>query len=227
MPILIPRIIHYVWLGNKPMHPLMIQWRKDWQKLHPGWEIKVWAEGPIIGELVDGSHVLKSHFPHMLERCCHLSQRSNIWRYELIEQLGGLYLDPDFEPVKCIEPIIKDMPAFAGQALTSYTEAGTRRTKIEVGCSLIGSVPHHPWAQDLRDSLENRDSSVSRSLGFGYFTEITSRHPEVHLFEPDTFYSTKYDDQGRYKPAIPSSSYAVHRWSSNWFPNGFKPIRQP
>lgn len=221
---LIPKIIHYIWLGGRAMHPLMIQWREGWGKLHPGWDIKVWTEGRDIEELVAGSLIAKSRYPHLLKRCCHLSQRSNIWRYEIIEQFGGLYLDTDFEPIKRIEPLIENTPSFAGQAYTCYKETGV---KLEIGCSLIGAMPHHPWLQHLTNNIEERDPTIHGSLGFGYFTQITKQHPEVHLFEPDVFYSTRNDDQGRYKPLVPLAAYAVHRWSNNWFHNGFYPLSAP
>ena len=224
MAILIPKIIHYIWLGKRAMHPLMDQWREGWARLHPDWEIKIWTEGSDVGELTDGSQAMRSQHRHMLERCCHLSQRSNIWRYELIEQFGGLYLDTDFEPIRCIEPIIKDKSAFAGRAYTCYKETGV---KLEIGCSLIGSVPHHPWLRELSFFIDSQDPSANGSLGFGYFTQITNRHCEVHLFEPDVFYSTRNDDQGKYKPLVPPSAYAVHRWSNNWFHNGFYPLSAP
>jgi mannosyltransferase OCH1-like enzyme len=217
----IPKIIHYIWLGERPMHPLMDQWREGWGRLHPGWDIKIWTGGRDIGELVTGSQVAKSRYPHLLKRCCHLSQRSNIWRYEIIEQFGGLYLDTDFEPIKCIESIIEDKSAFAGKAYTCHGETGIQ---IQTGCALIGSTPHHPWLREMVFSIEGQDPSARGSLGVGYFTQITSRHPEVHLFEPDIFYSTRNDDQGRYKPPVPHAAYAVHRWSNNWFPNGFAPL---
>ena len=34
---LVPKVIHYIWLGSKPMHPLMVAWRKKWAELHPTW----------------------------------------------------------------------------------------------------------------------------------------------------------------------------------------------
>ena len=220
--ILIPKTIHYIWLGGKPMPPLMCQWREKWGTLHPDWKIRIWSEAPDhIERLVCNSRMLASQYPFLLRRCCHLSQRSNIWRYELIERFGGLYLDTDFEPVRNIEDLIDSREAFAGKSTVTYPEG----TKIEAACSLIGCIPHHPWTRDLVECVKTRDPAVSRSLGFSYFHEITSRHPEVALFEPDVFYSQRWEQPGRYKPPLSKDAYAVHRWSSKWFPDGFKPLK--
>jgi mannosyltransferase OCH1-like enzyme len=216
----IPKVIHYIWLGQKPMHPLMIEWREGWRRLHPSWAIQMWTEGKSIDELVSGHLILRSQYAEKLQRCCHLSQRSNIWRYELLAQLGGLYLDADFEPLRSIDTLTNGMTSFAGQCLTNTT-AGIIN---EIGCALIGCVPHHPWLEDLVTNIKTRDPTISTSLGVPYFTEITAQHTEVNLFPPDVFYSCRWDEPGKYKPAIPPIAHAVHRWSSKWFPQGFAKI---
>jgi mannosyltransferase OCH1-like enzyme len=219
MSILIPKTIHYVWLGGKPMRPLMVQWRRRWESLHPGWEVKIWSE--TLGRpasLTCRHETLDSSFPGLLRDSCHLSQRSNVWRYELLHQLGGLYLDTDFEPLRCIEPLIGGLEAFAGRCHVANS------TDTAIGCAMFGCTARHPWTGDLIENMPSRDSRISLSLGSRYFGEITSRHPEVHLFEPDVFYSQRCEQPGHYKPPIPAGAYAIHRWSSKWFPDGFKPL---
>jgi mannosyltransferase OCH1-like enzyme len=222
MSILIPKVIHYIWLGEKPMHPLMIQWRHGWESLHPGWEVKIWSETPgRTASLTCRHETLDSSFPELLRDSCHLSQRSNVWRYELICRLGGLYLDTDFEPLRCIEPLIGGLEAFAGRCHVANS------TGTAIGCAMFGCIPHHSWTRDLIENMTSRDPRISMSLGSRYFCEITSRHPEVHLFAPDVFYSQRCEQPGHYKPPIPDTTYAIHRWSSKWFPDGFKPLTTP
>ena len=217
---LIPREIHYIWMGKKPMHPLMVSWRQEWQRLHQDWKIRVWTEGRNIAELVCDNENMFSRFANMLFRCCHLSQASNIWRYDLLERIGGLYLDTDFEPVKNIEPIVSDLLAFAGMADIDLTV----RMETTAACSLIGCTPHHPWLRDLVENIKSRDPAEHRSLGFPYFNMVTQRHPEVHLFDPVVFYSSLWSHPGKYKEPIPARAYAVHRWSGKWFPQGFEKL---
>ena len=135
----------------------------------------------------------------MLEKCCHLSQRSNIWRYEIIEQFGGLYLDTDFEPSRNIEPIIEDKSAFAG----GIPLIKDTRESEKASCALIGSVPHHPWLRDMVMHLETKNPRHTAASGYGYFTSITSQHPEVFLFEPHIFYPVPGTRQISYASPIP------------------------
>jgi inositol phosphorylceramide mannosyltransferase catalytic subunit len=222
MSLLIPRTINYIWLGKKPMHPLMNGWRQKWESLHPRWEIKIWSESPgNPTSLICQHETLDSSFPKLLQDSCHLSQRTNIWRYELLHRLGGLYLDTDFEPIKSLDPLIDGLEAFAGRCYTINSP------DTQIGCSIIGCIPEHTWMRDLIDNLKHRDPRISRSMGSDYFGKITSYHPEVHLFDPDVFYSQRWEQPAHYKPPLPAAAYAVHRWSSKWFPEGFKPLQDP
>lgn len=201
------------------MHPLMVKWKQKWESLHPEWKVKVWSETKgRTASLTCWDETIDSSFPELLRHCCHLSQRSNIWRYELLHQLGGLYLDTDFEPVKCLDPLIMGLKAFAGRCHVVNSSSTT------IGNSIIGCVPRHDWTKDLICNLTSQDPGTSMSMGSGYFNEITSKHPEIHLFDPDVFYSQRWEQPAHYKPPIPTTAYAVHRWSSKWFPNSFKPI---
>ena len=160
MRLLIPKTINYIWLGGKPMHPLMIEWRRKWTTLHPGWEVKIWSEPPEQPTaLACRRETLDSSFPGLLQDSCHLSQRTNIWRYELLHRLGGLYLDADFEPIKTLDPLIDGLEAFAGRCHS------VNSTDTQIGCSIIGCIPGHAWMRDLIDNLKNRDPRISRSMG--------------------------------------------------------------
>lgn len=228
---LIPKTIHYIWLGREPMPPLMNEWRERWAFLHPSWEIKIWNETDRLDQLTDGNGTIKCQHSTYLSKCPTLSKRSDVWRYNLLEQLGGLYLDTDFEPIKCIEEITFDKKAFAGKCQIKHSwtqEKPEGKIKTEVGCALIGTTPHHPWMKELVDNIESCDPVEQLSLAFPYLTKITKHHPEVHLFESDVFYPIRWDqlrENSQYKQPVPKSTYAVHQWSSNWFPNGLKLLR--
>lgn len=232
----IPKVIHYVWLGTKAMHPLMVKWREKWTELHPGWTIKIWHELDGLPKhiLACRGELVECRNPDYLSQCPTFAKRSDVWRYDILEQQGGVYLDTDFEPIKCIAPLLDGVEAFAGLVETRYNWTNERPEgliKIEVGCSIMGTTPHHPWLRELVEHTPERDPVEQLSLAFPYLTEVSARHPDVRLFEPSTFYPVTWDRYalgGRrslHKEAIPESTYAVHRWSSAWFSNGLRPLQ--
>lgn len=230
----IPRTLHYVWLGDQAMHPLMQEWQKRWAELHPGWEIKTWREIPGLPRhlLASGDELVECRCPDYLAACPTYAKRSDVWRYDILEQLGGVYLDTDFEPVKNIEPLLEDCQAFAGLCKTVYDWSDVDpagKTKLEVGCSIMGTIAHHPWLRELVDGTPVQDPQAQLSLAFPYLTEVTARHPDVQLLPPEVFYPVTWDRYHRgsrhslKKEALPEGTYAVHRWSSNWFAEGLRP----
>jgi mannosyltransferase OCH1-like enzyme len=232
---LIPKTFHYVWLGTMPMHPLMIEWQLKMTSLHPDWEVRVWREDLSLTNafLTSNDELIECRHAPYLAQCPTYAKRSDVWRYEILEQKGGVYLDTDFEPIKNFEPILSDKTAFAGLCETRYgwsDDCPKGSIKLEVGCSIVGCVPHHPWIQELVDGIPNQSAIEPLSLAFPYITESVKKHPEVHCFPTETFYPVTWDKYalgGRRslrKETLPAGTYAAHRWSSNWFGNGLKPL---
>lgn len=231
--ILIPKTLHYVWLGTRPMHPIMVGWQETWKKLHPGWRSKTWREDPDLPQhlLTCDDQILECRHPDYLRRCPTYAKRSDVWRYEILEQLGGVYLDTDFEPVKALDPLLEDVEAFAGLCTTRYGWSDADpdgKTKTEVGCSIMGAAPHHPWLRELVALTPEQDPEPQLSLAFPFLTSVTARHPDVTIFPPATFYPVTWDKYAvggrrslRREPP-PDGCYAIHQWSSNWFAEGLQ-----
>lgn len=234
MTILIPKVLHYVWLGQSPMHPLMRNWQQKWKALHPGWKVRTWREVADLPHhmLVDDDEIVECRNPTYLSSCPTYAKRSDVWRYEILEQQGGVYLDTDFEPVKCIESLLDGVEAFAGLCRTIYgwsEEKPEGQTKIEVGCSIMGTTAHHPWLRELIGRTPEQDPVAQLALAFPYLTEITSRHPDVKLLPPNVFYPVSWNQyalkgkKSLKREVLPDCCHAAHRWSSNWFAEGLRP----
>ena len=230
----IPKILHYVWLGTAQMHPLMVDWREKWAALHPDWTIKVWREAYELPQhmLVCGDEIIECRHPEYLASCPTYAKRSDVWRYEILEQQGGVYLDTDFEPIKCIDPLLAGKEAFVGLCETKFgwDELNPQGfVKLEMGCSIVGCVPHHRWMQDLVDRTPLQSPTEQLALAFPFLTKVTFEYPEVHRFPTETFYPvtwSQYANGGKKslrKEVLPEGTYAVHRWSSCWFEEGLKP----
>jgi len=230
----IPKTLNYVWLGTKPLHPLMQSWQDKWRQLHPDWQVKVWRDSPDLpGHILTcNKQLIECRCPPYLALCPTFAKRSDVWRYEILEQLGGVYLDTDFEPVRCIEPLLEDAEAIAGLCKTKYAWSDScpeGKIKLEVGCSIMGATPHHPWLRELVQLTPRQHPTEQLSLAFPFLTDVTSRHPDVRLCDPDVFYPVTWDRYalgGRRclrRETLPEGTYAVHRWSSSWLSTGLQP----
>lgn len=230
----IPRTLHYVWLGKNKLHPLMVEWQQKWTSLHPDWRVCTWREHDDLPHhmLVSDGQIVECRVPDYLAACPSYAKRSDVWRYEILEQIGGVYLDTDFEPVRPVDPLLERVEAFAGLVETRYgwsdaDPAG--KVKLEVGCSIMGAVPHHPFLVELVRRTPSADPKAQLSLAFPFLSDVVAKFPSVALFAPKVFYPVTWDKYalgGRRslkREPIPPETYAVHRWSSNWYDEGLKP----
>ena len=87
----IPKIMHHVWLGDKPLPPLYARYINQCKSLHPAWEHKLWTNADT------------SSFAEPIQKLISESksyhEQSDILRLAILKQDGGVYLDAD---IKCI-----------------------------------------------------------------------------------------------------------------------------
>jgi len=89
---MIPKIIHQIWLGPKPIP----KWTKSWEHV-PGWNYRLWT----AKDLVPLPNLQKE-----FDACpTYYSYQSDLARLEILYKYGGLYLDCDCFNLR---PIPKD-----------------------------------------------------------------------------------------------------------------------
>jgi mannosyltransferase OCH1-like enzyme len=207
----IPHVFHQIWLGGLVMPPKLAAWTADWRRLHPKWELRLWHECGD-GRIAANGFEQVSQYPELLARACHLSQRSDIWRYELINRFGGVYLDTDMEPLRPIDDLLIGVQTFASLMIAHRD----KKTQVCLGCSVFGAVPNHPWTNGLVARMSEEDPTIHGSLSSHYFAKVTADYPEVTRFVPGVLSATNRTVGG----------YAIHHWSSRWWQNSFKRLNK-
>src|SRR5579885_317918 len=143
----IPKIIHQIWLGSE--FPAEYRdWQQSWINHNPDWEYKLWTD-ENIKELVLTN---KKYF----DEAINFGEKSNILRYEILYQFGGVYVDCDFECLKSFDPLVHAYDFFCGLI------SGKGRI-ININNAVIGSVPGHPI---LKKCIENIPLKKQHELYF-------------------------------------------------------------
>lgn len=233
---MIPRLLHFIWLGLGPVPEVLHGWVARWHELNSpdGWEVVLWTDDTGLEILSPWTMVnrhslccgpvLRSRHTDLLSRACHLAQRSNIWRYAVVERYGGVYLDTDVEPRRPVGNVLDNLEAFAVPHLDDPTYLAN---------SAFGAVPGHPWVRDLVDKLPTRDPATSLSMGSLYLTETTARHPGVTKLDPLVFHhdmnpwTVQSGLRGSFNREYPPPTVGVHHFAGYWHKGGFVPIRKP
>lgn len=152
----IPKIIHQIWVGTRPIPKLYQRISKTWEKFHPTWKYKLWTDKEVSK--------LNLYNKKIYYSIVDPRERADILRYELLEKFGGLYVDMDFECIKPLDLIHEASEMYAGICPNDVKE-------ILLANGLIGSISNHPIIKRcVREIKVNRNlSSVIRRTGPRYF----------------------------------------------------------
>lgn len=204
----IPKKIHQIWLGGDlPRKYRMLS--ESWNRFHPEWEYKLWTDKDVEG------FGLKNK--ELFYKANNNGQRSDIFRYEILNRYGGLYVDTDFECLKPFDDLMY-LDFFTG---ISYD------AKMVLYIGLIASVPDHPILRQCIDSMGGYDGQTAHIImdvtGPYYFTRcflksVNNESKGVVAFPMDFFYPLPNylrDTKEPYK-YVKDFSYAIHHWAVTW-----------
>lgn len=193
----IPRVIHRIWVGGAELPAEARRWEETWRRHHPDWEMRLWRDGDIRPLVSDES----------LARCRTASEASNLARYAILAQFGGVYIDTDVECRRSLEPLLGGVEAFAGW------ETGHR-----LGTAILGGVAGHPLFEELAAVSEvtaGLSIHCAEGTGPGLLSLLAADRPNVTRFEPELFYPYRWDEPHRRDEPF-ADSYAVHHWTLSW-----------
>lgn len=198
---MIPKIIHYVWLGGKALPPLEKKCITSWIKHNPDFKIQRWDENNLS---IDDPVYLKAYQKKQWAYC------SDYARLKVLHAHGGIYLDTDIEIIKSLDDL-----------LTSKCFLG-RENPNDLNGAVIGAIKGHPFIFDVfkatKESLKSDFVPIPRILNFVYNYE---KYPDVMIYPEKYFYPYNpfYKDIKLLLFCdIEDDTYAIHHWNYSWKP---------
>lgn len=213
----IPKKIHMIWLGSKTP-PLVWKMLDSWKWCHPGWSIKLWTDNDVR------QFPLKNRQAY--DRAKNWGEKSDIFRYELLEKEGGIYVDTDFECFKAFDEICKVADFFGGVGYSCgapYLLTG-----------IIGCRPGHPILKECVARLQvgsgdNDFQRILRATGPRFFSRcftaaigsegcgIVAPFPVTYFYPFPDGIRGSYSDMALVKRDwFHPESYAIHYWNISW-----------
>ena len=135
---MIPKIIHYIWLGGKEEPKLLQKCKESWKKYCPDYEIKRWDESNLDMD--------KYKYAKDAIAAKKYAFAADVFRFEILKLYGGIYVDVDVEFLKPIDEFL-DCDAFTGFETKESVAPGL----------LFGSEINHPIMQEMLDYYEKND----------------------------------------------------------------------
>ena len=114
---MIPKIVHYCWLGDDAYPDLVKNCIQSWKQKLPDWELKLWDK-KCLKEL-DSSWVLEAYEAKKYAFAADYIRLYAVYTY------GGFYLDSDVEVLKDFAPLLKYPYVFCAENSEGDIEAAT------------------------------------------------------------------------------------------------------
>lgn len=208
----IPKIIHQIWLGS-PFPEKYRAFQQSWISQHPDWEYHLWTDKEV--------EFLYLQNRSFYEAATNYGQKSDILRYEILCQFGGIYVDTDFECLKPLDILVENCDFFSG--LSDHIHSP------DILNGLIGSVPNHPvliaCIQNLHGQIPSHSfDAIQAETGpvffkRVFFNTIKKKTGEKNVILPATyFYPIPWHkrDAPDLNTMIRDNTFAIHHWEASW-----------
>lgn len=206
----IPKVIHYVWVGGKPLPKFQQQCIASWRKYLPDFEIVEWNE---------------TNFDISANQYCREAYEAKKWafvsdyiRIHVLYHQGGIYMDTDVEVLQPFPEEFLECEAFSGY-----------ETPNSIPTGIMASSPGQRMFREILRFYEdshfvNEDGSQNIITNVYTITEIAKRNGFVpdntkkeilgFTLYPQTYFCPLSHDSSEI--CFSENTYTIHHFSGTW-----------
>jgi mannosyltransferase OCH1-like enzyme len=206
---MIPKIIHYIWLGPNPKPSLAEICILSWREKNPDYEVIEWNENNLDLKKLCAEN---RFFSECLKRKMWAFMADYI-RLKILYEIGGIYLDTDMLVLKPLD-IFLENEAFAG----------VENAQNEISCGIMGFVKGSALVKSVLDFYQRKiwEKAIwTIPQVLTYVVENAVDIPGLKIYDREYFYPFPYK-QSFSISCITENSYTIHWWAGSWS-RKFKP----
>lgn len=214
---LIPKIIHFIWLGDKNYTELVEKCIASWEKKLPDYKLMKWDDSNI--DIKDCIYATEAYEEKKYAFV------SDYVRLKVLYEYGGIYLDTDVEVLKKFDDLLNN-DAFAGFENNYALET-----------CIIGSKKGNLIIRDFLEyykskSFIRQNGEMDLTPNTIPFTQICVNHGlkidgNVQVLDNIKIYSKEYFSpysRAEEKISITEKTYSIHYFSGSWITEEKKKI---
>lgn len=209
---MIPKTIHYIWLGGKPIPKMHRDCMGTWAAYAPGFEVKLWDEksySKIFGH---------NSFVDEMIRKRKYAFAADFIRCDILSKFGGIYLDTDMELIKDITPLLYNV-AFLGEEDVATPSCGILGCETdfwlfeELKYHVVGAKGMITIPVLLKKILSSHGIERDKNQKYTTIENITIY--KDNFFYPFNPYGSEKKEQLLYC-YLTEDCYAIHHWAKSW-----------
>lgn len=212
---MIPRLIHQT-AKTRDLPPEVAPYQRTLVALHPGWTYKLWTDE-------DNLAFVKAEYPDFVGVFTALPRnimRADVIRYLLMDRLGGMYMDTDYEMLRPFDMTEREI------VLPWESDGEGEGPKDKICNSFFASRAGHPFWKMMIDDLRANpplapDADVESSTGPGFITRVfhKARKQGMELYAParPLFNPPTPRNQRQHRAIVDAGvAYGIHHCAGTW-----------
>lgn len=214
---MIPKIIHYCWFGGNPLPASVQKCINSWKKFFPDYEIKEWNESNFDVNMIPFTSEAYSVKKYAFV--------SDVARFFILHNEGGLYFDTDVEVVAPFDDILEqgaymgvEVPSVDGKVPAVNPGLGLA---AEAGNKVLRSVLDHYQTQYFLDE----DGQQIPGTVVSHTTEVLEKeyglqpNNEIQQLDGVTIYPQDYFNPFNDATGVlnkTKNTRSIHWYSKTW-----------
>lgn len=213
----IPKIIHQVWLGS-PLPEEFKMLQQTWMEHHMnrGWIYKLWTDEDVAQ--------LQLYNQEFYDATDNYGVKSDILRWELLYNYGGVYIDMDYECLRALDEL--------HYTYDFYTALQPLDTLfIQLGAALVGARAGHPILKHCIETIKDdwHHKGAPKKTGPVHFTKsfyaMAGKDGNKDIAFPAFYFyplgcRETVDNRIEW---VKRGAFAVHWWAKSWMPKQYRP----
>ncbi len=199
---MIPKIIHYIWLGDKPKPTLTNICILSWREKLPDYQIIEWNESNLDLDKI----TMENRFFAECRKRRMWAFMADYLRLKILYENGGIYLDTDMFVLKKLDPFL-DNDAFVG-----------KDDPQTISCGIMGfSKGSHILISMIEfydEQIWHIDMYVNTNI-FTYVFKKSETLQNIQIYEQEYFYPLPYGEVFDMN-CLTENSFTIHWWALSW-----------
>lgn len=208
----IPKTIHYIWLGTRPLDETSLKCMETWKKILPEYEVKKWGDEECK-EIIAGNKYASQAL--VAKKYAFVSDYIRVY---ILYHFGGVYMDTDVQIFKNIDRFLND------DAFSCFENA------THIPTALMASAKGNNWMKMLLDDYDNREfidtnGNMDLRTNVEVITELSIKaglvpngkeqifSDGVHIYTKDYFCPI---DTYSNNDVFTENTYAAHLYNGSW-----------